>query len=123
MRTVLRYLLGAAIAALVVSGARASDWTTTDRALLASALVLHAADWSQTLQIADQPDRYFERNPILGRHPSRGEVHAYFAATALALVLIADALPQYRRPMLGGWIAVQAIVVHNNLGIGLRIGF
>ena len=119
----MRWLLALLVAAALSAPARASDWTTTERAMLASALVLHVADWSQTLQIADQPDRHFERNPILGRHPSRGEVNAYFSATALALVLLADALPQYRRAFLGGWIAVQAVVVHNNLGIGLRIGF
>jgi dimethylglycine dehydrogenase len=36
------------------------------------------ADYLQTLEISRNPDKYYERNPILGNHPSQGEVTAYF---------------------------------------------
>ncbi|MFM1991288.1 MAG: hypothetical protein RJA99_4245 [Pseudomonadota bacterium] len=122
MQAAVRYLIGAAVAALLVSGARAQDWTATDRALLGAALVLHAADWSQTLRIIDTPGMY-ETNPVLGRHPSRGDVNAWFFGVGLTVSLLAYALPDYRRQILGTWVTVGLFYVAHNAGIGVRIGF
>jgi hypothetical protein len=56
------------------------------------------ADWKQTRQIARAPDRYFERNPILGNHPSVGRVDTYmFAAGVLHWVIAANLSPKWRQ--------------------------
>lgn len=112
-----------AAALLVAAGAvRADEWSTTDRALLAGAAALHLADWSQTLRIAE-PGGWYEKNRILGPDPSRSDVNAYFAGTAVLLLVLASALPEYRTALLTGWITVGIVSVGNNLALGIRIGF
>lgn len=57
-----------------------------------------AIDYQQTLYIADHPDKLYETNPILGRHPDRQDVHLWFATTALSSWLIYYALPEKWKP-------------------------
>jgi predicted alpha/beta hydrolase family esterase len=115
-----RYLAGAAIAAFFLSAARA-EWSATDRALLAGAMAFHLADWRQTRVIAGD-DRWYERNPILGRYPSTAQVDRYFLATGLAMAAAAHFLPQYRRALLLGYLTVGVFSVGNNLALGVRVG-
>jgi hypothetical protein len=124
MSRIRRYLAGAAVAALVVSGARASEWNDTDRALAATALALHVADWSQTLHIIKPHNGLHETNPILGPYPSRGDVNAYFVGTALLMGVVAHALPEHRRGLLLGYVAVGLVTVaRNRIVFGVRVGF
>jgi uncharacterized membrane protein len=122
MSALARWIAGAALAALVVSDARASEWSAADRALLAGAMALHLADWSQTRTIATD-DRWYERNPILGRHPTRVQVDAYFAGTALLMLAAAHYLPSWRTELLTGYVVVGFMAVGNNLALGIRVGF
>jgi hypothetical protein len=85
---------------------------------------LKLADFSQTMKIADNPDDYYELNPILGKHPSREDVIFYFVGTYVAETALAYLLPDEYRP----WfqyllIGSSAICVGNNLSIGLGVGF
>lgn len=124
MSRILRYLAGAALAALVVSGARASEWSDTDRALAATALALHVLDWGQTLDIIKPHNGVIETNPVLGPYPSRGDVNAYFVGTALLMGVIAHALPEQRRGLLLGYVAVGLVTVaRNRIVFGVRVGF
>ena len=90
--------------------------------LIILAFVLLAIDWRQTLTIAKNPDKWHEKNPILGEHPSVTEVNIYFAACA---VLTAGGI--YLLPEL--WVAiglavlcaVEAWAVVNNHRIGIRM--
>jgi hypothetical protein len=83
-----------------------------------------AIDYAQTMKIADNPDRWEERNPILGSHPSGKEVTAYFVGSYLVYTGIAAALPApYREWWHYAGIGVQAACVGNNLAIGLNVGF
>lgn len=101
--------------------AQPSTWTPADTRAESVYLLLHAADWAQTLQIADSNGRWQETNPLLGRRPSRGEVNAYFAATAVAHVLIARQLsPEARRWFQGISIGVEAGCVGVNFRAGVR---
>jgi hypothetical protein len=124
MTRLARFLAGAALAALLLSGARASEWNDTDRALMATALALHLVDWGQTLEIIRPGNGVHEANPILGPFPSRGDVNAYFAGTSLLMFVIAHALPEMRRPLLWGYVAVGLLTVtRNHVVFGVRVGF
>lgn len=93
-----------------------------DEALVASSVVLLAADWMQTRTIAKNPSRWSETNPILGEHPSVGKVNAYFAAAIVGTIGLAIALPKPERRMFLGLLTVtEAYVIfrNNNVGIGL----
>ena len=95
--------------------------------------VIHVVDWGQTLDIAANPDRYHEINPIIGRHPSRGRVNLYMGASAILHPVVTWLLPEKaevfgfefnpRWVWLGGTIATSGACVINNNSIGLRFGF
>ncbi len=85
---------------------------------------LHLIDYSQTLTIAKNPDRYFERNSILGRHPSVGSVNSYMGAASLVHLGISIAVPKKYRAL---WQWTSAIattyVIGGNFRIGIKVGF
>ena len=86
-----------------------------------------------TLDIAAHPEQYHEKNPIIGRHPSRGRVNLYMGASALLHPLVTYLLPEQadilgfeinpRWVWLGGTIATSGVCVINNNAIGLKMGF
>lgn len=55
------------------------DWTLQNQRLYASGVTLHAMDIMQTFALVECQQRnsycpYYERNPILGTHPTKGEI-------------------------------------------------
>jgi hypothetical protein len=99
------------------------EWTQTDTALQLSYTALHIADWGQTLDIENHPNRY-ETNPILGANPTRGEINTYFATTLGLHWLIARVLPQkWRTQFQLGTIALEFNVVNDNRSAGIRVNF
>jgi hypothetical protein len=107
----------------VLSGCGGSRaWTRGDVAREAAYVAVTTIDWRQTREIAEHPDRYYEMNPILGKHPSVGRVNTYFLVTAVGHVLITHAVPHPYRPY---WqyisIGASAACVINNQSIGLKI--
>ncbi len=102
----------------------ADPWSKQDIALEAAGFALRMIDMGQTLQIARNPERYHEHNPILGKHPSKEEVIAYFAAASLAHVAVTHYLPAKCRPWFQGIsIGISGVCIMNNLSIGLKIGW
>ena len=62
-----------------------------------AANTLVVADWAQTRYIADNPESYFEINPIMGKHPSKGEVDQYFIVSLILLNAVGESVPsEYR---------------------------
>lgn len=91
---------------------------------LGTFLFLDIIDWGQTLNIADNPDKYYEHNPILGDHPSRGEVNRYFVAGMITTTLIYKLLPEkYADLYIKGMIGMEVYYVGNNYHIGIRCRF
>ncbi len=117
-------LLTVAFILLCFSPANALDEITWDQiGLEAAYLTLHCIDWGQTLNIADNPDRYWEAvNPILGKHPSRGRVNLYFAATAMAHIAGTILLPsRYRYLWQGVAIGIEACMVRKNQKAEIKV--
>lgn len=106
--------------------ANAEEWSELDKKLLIASEVLLAADWMQTRQIAKNPDRYYETNPILGKHPSTGEVNTYFISCMVANYYLADWLGDSgnkRTIYLSTVTVVQGVTVRNNYLLGLRFAY
>ena len=111
--------------------AEAWDVNDTTYQLLATGLMI--ADWGQTRYIAKNPDKYYEINPILGKHPSTSEVNTYFAAAILGHALISLALPPKaevfgyninpRRIWQVMWIGIETGYVGHNASMGIRVKF
>lgn len=98
------------------------EWTTGEKAWLAASAAAMVIDWRQTRVIAANPREYYEHNPILGSHPSVGQVDVYIAASAAAVVLIAHVLPHgWRTAWLIGTTAVEAGCIVNNARIGIGV--
>ena len=57
---------------LLLSGC--ATWLVEDKQRQGIWYGLHAIDCNQTLKIARNPDEYSEANPLLSKHPSKGEV-------------------------------------------------
>lgn len=109
---------------LMVSGCANGGWTRADTYRQAAMITVSGADWLQTRQIAKNPDKFYEMNPILGKHPSTGEVDLYFAASLAAHTAIAMALPpKYREFWQYFWIGAEAATVAHNLDVGVKIQF
>ena len=52
-------------------------------------------DWCQTAYIANHPDKFFETNVLLGKHPSVLEVSIYFVIWIIAVILLSYAAIYY----------------------------
>lgn len=106
---------------LIYTPVFASDWTKADTAREVAWEVLHLVDWGQTLDIARNPQRFYEINPTLGRHPSVGKVNLYMGAWAVAHPVVSYILPKkYRLYWQWGTIFVTTGCVINNQIIGVR---
>jgi hypothetical protein len=104
--------------------ANAEEWPTADKALLGAAVGLLVVDWGQTRHITREPNRFYEKNPLLGSHPSLGEVDRYFALAILGTAGVAYVLPhQYRQWFLAGVITLELATVASNHRLGLRVSF
>lgn len=83
-----------------------------------------AIDWGQTREIVRRHGDYHERNPLLAKHPTMGEVNRYFglamAGTAAACFMLPAA---WRQPLLGGIFVLESVTVLHNRSIGLRFSF
>jgi hypothetical protein len=113
--------------------ARADDWTRSEIAGEILWQALHLIDWGHTRYIADNPDEYYEINPILGDHPDKRRVDTYMAVSALLHPVITGILPK-ETEILGFKIKPRAIwqsisigisagLVMHNASIGIQIEF
>lgn len=113
---------------LLACPSHAGEWTKADTAREVAYLALHVVDWNQTLYIVDHPREFHECNPILGSHPSRGEVNGYFIATGLLHPLVSYGLKKYAPP---GWseawqyitIGVELGITAHNASVGIGFGW
>ena len=60
----------------------------------------HIVNAYSTKRHQDYPDRFYEINPILGRHPSKGKIGIYFSLSGIGTLLIAHFYPELRFPLL-----------------------
>ena len=101
----------------------AEPLTQSDKKGIVIFNILQGIDMLQTLEIANN-DKYYETNPILGRHPSEFQVLSYFVARGLAHYEVTKMVPQkYRKFWHAYHILYNYDVIRDNHEIGIRIGF
>ncbi len=118
-------ILGIILATVLTAvPAQAREWTQEERAWGATLAAVTLADWATTRNLSRRYNEgYYERNPVLGRHPSTDRVDLHFALGGAITYFVADSLDQYRKPFLMGFTAIELIMVNNNLNIGLKMRF
>lgn len=119
----LRHIL-LAVLMLVGLPARAADpWSRADIIRETAVVTVSTADWLQTIELTQRMGRP-ELNPLLGPHPTRGEINRYFAASILLHVAITRALPARFRPAWQyGSIGWELAIVGHNASVGIRVTF
>ena len=99
------------------------DLTEVDKANIVLFNILQGIDMLQTLEIANN-DAYYEKNKILGKHPSEAEVVTYFIARGLVHYQATRMIPQRYRNLFHGYNVVYNYnVIRDNHNIGIRIDF
>ena len=102
----------------------AEDWSKQDTYREVTWQVLHVVDIGQTRDIAKNPNRFHEINPILGKHPSVEKVDRYAIVSSLVHFGISYLLPKKQREW---WqyvsIGISTRLVSHNYNIGLKVDF
>jgi len=99
------------------------DLTEVDKANIVLFNILQGIDMLQTLEIANN-DAYYEKNKILGKHPSEAEVVTYFIARGLVHYQATRMIPQRYRNFFHGYNVVYNYnVIRDNHQLGIRIDF
>ena len=97
--------------------------TEKDKANVILFNVMQGIDMLQTLEIANNDD-YYEKNPILGKHPSETQVITYFIARGFAHYHATNMIPQKYRNLFHGYnIIYNYNVIKDNHELGIRIDF
>jgi len=101
------------------------SWRQSDVALAGAFTVALLIDAGQTRWLARGGWRNFrESNPILGSHPTVGQLNTYTAVTGLAVLGAAAALPARVRPwLLGSALAVETFTIAGTTQQGIAIRF
>jgi hypothetical protein len=106
-------------------------WDKEDTVMQVTVVSLLLTDMSQTLYISGH-DEYKELNPVLGTHPSKDKVYAYFLGGIVihtAISYLIEKVPwienskQWRRAWQGSFIAVESGVVLRNSVIGIGFSY
>ncbi len=99
------------------------DLTEVDKANIVLFNVLQGIDMLQTLEIANNDD-YYEKNKILGKHPSEAQVVTYFIARGIAHFHATKIIPEKYRSLWHGYNVVYNYdVIRDNHQLGIRIDF
>lgn len=75
-------------------------WTRTEKVALGLSVLATAADAYTTMEILDKPGGY-EKNPLLGRHPSDEKVVVFLGLGEVLTAVVAHFCPDWRLGILG----------------------
>jgi hypothetical protein len=112
---------------LVLCGSAQAQWTTEQKWLAAASMTALAIDYGQTrsivVNISDGGGR-FERNPMISRFPTMGQVNQHFLLTPVIAYLVLDNISSENRTMaLSVLTTVQVGIVAHNYLIGINARF
>ena len=97
--------------------------TETDKKGIIAFNILQTIDMLQTLEIANN-DNYYEKNKILGKHPSEAQVITYFISRGFAHYHVTKIIPAKYRNLWHGYNMVYNYdVIRKNHNLGIRINF
>jgi hypothetical protein len=100
-----------------------ASWTRSDVALEAAYAALALADWGQTNTIAATPG-FYEKNPLLGRKPSRTATGLYFPAMVVGHAAVSYLLPStWRRVWQCVTIGYEGAAVLGNFQAGIQLRY
>ena len=78
-------------------------WTKREKMAAGFFITAHTLNAYSTERHQNHPDCYYERNSLMGKHPSDTEIGVYFSLTGIVALLIAHWYPELREPLLYGY--------------------
>lgn len=118
-----RLIIIVLLALLFMATAKAEPWTTEQKQLGIIAGGLYLIDYGQTRHIAKNPHQFKELNPLIGTHPTLGQVNRHFLISSAIIFSAAHFLPQYRSTILKTFIVIETVNTIRNYHIGIRMEF
>jgi len=95
---------------IILSGC---SWSKSEIRWGIETCVATGADIYTTTQMLNNPDNY-ERNPIMGRHPSNTKVITYMVSSQILALTVAHFVPKWRKWILGSKTVVNfGAAIHN----------
>lgn len=115
--TVVSKFVGLSIMAILPLSANGDDWSRP------AFLAVTAIDLAQTHDIRKQYPHLYEMNPILGKHPSAGQINTYFIGSTLLILGLCESFRELSSACFTGAAIGRAAVVINNHFIGAEVRF
>ena len=101
-----------------------SEFTDTEKTAYVLKMIAVTADYRQTTEIAKNPDKWEEGNPLWGtRHPSPAHVRNRFLITGLALGMLPFWSDTYRKRIQNGVTIGLVLNASRNAYLGLNVKF
>ena len=120
---ILMLLFGSSVHAIDLEKYYQEDLTETDKKAIVAFNILQGIDMLQTLEIANN-DNYYEKNKIMGKHPSEAQVVTYFIARGLAHYQATKMIPQKYMSIWHTYnIVYNYNIIKDNHELGIRIDF
>ena len=120
----MRKLLLLLILFLLPSTAISEELSKAEKVGELSFQAVNFIDMMQTLEIVQHSDKWYETNPILGKHPQQHEVITYFMIRGATHYHITKWLPKkFRIPWLTITVLPQIPIIEHNHNLGIRIGW
>ena len=108
----------------LISTANSQELSKEEKMGELSFQTINFIDMLQTVEIVEHGDKWYETNPILGKHPQQHEVITYFMIRGATHYHITKWLPKKFRPV---WLTVtflpQIPLIEHNHNLGIRIGW
>src|ERR1035437_2927969 len=115
--------ISAAVLFLLSSVSSAGEWSRSDMALEAGYIAVTVADLSTTLDIKNHAG-FYEKNPVLGMHPTDKTILVSMALTIAAQLSIAEMLPkEFRTRWIASTLGIEIFCVADNLNQGLKMQY
>ena len=113
---------------LIATQAKAADhWSKADIQREVACIALNVADGVTTSKILDDNNRAFEAGPahlLFGDRPSQAELAGVVVISSAIHAVVTHYIPsRYRQYWQYSWIGIKAMVIGNNLKVGIGIQF
>ena len=122
----MKLLLGIFLSVLLSSPvyAESREWTSEEKLWGTATGVLLLSDWSTSQNMSHRyNENYYEKNPLLGQHPTANAINLHFLIATPLIFLAADQIPEYRKEILQAVSLIELVTVGNNLRLGLHFQF
>ena len=112
------------LATFISVPANAEPMSKIDWAFQGVAATTIILDWRQTRNIVDNPNKFYEINPMLSKYPHKDKIDAYFLGSLIGNTVIARLLPNpYRRIWQIITIGYESGFIIHNVRLGVKMNF